>query len=182
MKRTTSDVSGSKNLLNLFGYTGMATLAAASAGYDVTHVDASKPAMLWARKNAELSDLGHARIRWILDDASKFVARELRRRSMYHGIVMDPPSFGRGPKREIWKAEKKLNELLMECRRLLEDRGEFLLITVYNLDISALSLRNLMKDAFCGFGGDIDVGELALQQDGGEKILPRSLYARWERP
>ena len=181
MKKTAADVSGSKNLLNLFGYTGMATLAAVSAGYDVTHVDASKPAMLWARRNAELSDLGHARIRWILDDASKFVAREVRRRSDYHGIVMDPPSFGRGPKGEIWKAEKKLNELMMECRKLLEYRGEFLLITVYNLDISALSLSNLMKDTFHGLGGVIDVGELALQQEGGDKILPRSIYARWER-
>lgn len=167
-------------LLNLFGYTGVATLAAARAGWTVTHLDASRPAVAWARRNQELSRLDNTPVRWILDDASKFVGREIRRQQCYDAIILDPPSFGRGPHGEIWKVEAGLGELLEGCRRLLSDRPRFVILTVYNLEASALMLENSMGQVFGPLGGTGEAGELALAPSDGGPCLPLSLYCRWE--
>lgn len=171
---------GGGSLLNLFGYTGVASLAAAQAGFEVTHVDASKPAIAWAKRNQELSGLGDRPVRWILDDASKFVAREIRRGKRYEAVLLDPPAFGRGPKKELWKVERQVAELLAQCRALLSDQARFLILTMYNTDASSLMLRNLLAEAMDVAGGVLSVGELALRQSGSDLILPRSLWGRWE--
>jgi 23S rRNA (cytosine1962-C5)-methyltransferase len=165
-------------VLNLFGYTGAATLVAASAGAQVTHVDASKPAISWARHNQVLSGLADAPVRWILDDAFKFVAREVRRGRVYDAILLDPPSFGRGPKGEIWKVEQQIVPLLDNIRNLLSPGNGMVVLTLYNLEASSLMLRTLMQDRFPG--GSLEYGELALPGGDGSKILPLSLFARWE--
>ncbi len=166
-------------VLNLFGYTGVATLVAAAAGAQVTHVDASKPALAWARRNQELSGLQDAPVRWLLDDAFKFVARERRRGRQYDAILLDPPSFGRGPKGEIWKVEQQLPELLGAIRGLLAPGRGLVVLTLYNLEASSLMLKCLMEDAFPG--GSLEYGELALRCTETDRILPLSLFARWEQ-
>ncbi|HBA82866.1 MAG TPA: SAM-dependent methyltransferase [Verrucomicrobia bacterium] len=167
-------------LLNLFGYTGAASLVAAAAGFAVTHVDASKPAVTWARHNQQLSGLESAPIRWILEDAVKYVRREIRRGSRYDAILLDPPSFGRGPNKEVWKVERQLTELLDICRQVLSDRPLFIILTMYNIEASSLMIGNLLSDAMKSFGGALSVGELALHQQNSEKVLPLSIYGRWE--
>lgn len=164
-------------VLNLFGYTGAASLVAAAAGAEVTHVDASKPALSWARHNQALSGLEDAPIRWLLDDAFKFVAREIRRGRRYDGILLDPPSFGRGPKGEIWKVENQLGPLIGNLARLLRPGG-LLVLTLYNLEASSLMLSNLLRDHL--EGGRLQFGELALREDSKDRFLPLSLYARWD--
>lgn len=165
-------------VLNLFGYTGAATLVAAAAGAEVTHVDASKPALNWARHNQELSGMGKAKIRWLLDDAFKFVAREVRRGRVYDAILLDPPSFGRGPKGELWKVEQQITSLLDNIRKLLVKRDGMVVLTMYNLEASSLMLKCLMEDYFPK--GQLDYGELALPCASSSRILPLSLFARWE--
>jgi 23S rRNA (cytosine1962-C5)-methyltransferase len=165
-------------VLNLFGYTGAATLVAAASGAEVTHVDASKPAMNWARRNQELSGMEKAPIRWILDDAFKFVAREVRREKVYDAILLDPPSFGRGPKGELWKVEQQIGTLLENIRAILNPRGGMVVLTMYNLEASSLMLKCLMEDYFPG--GTLEFGELALPCSASGRILPLSLFARWE--
>ncbi len=165
-------------VLNLFGYTGAATLVAAAAGARVTHVDASKPSISWARHNQELSGLADAPIRWILDDAFKFVAREVRRERRYDAILLDPPSFGRGPKGEIWKVEQQIGSLLENLRAILEPGGGMVVLTMYNLEASSLMLKCLMNDYFPG--GKLEFGELAIPCSASNRILPLSLFARWE--
>lgn len=167
-------------LLNLFGYTGVATLCAAKAGFDATHVDASKPTVGWARRNHEISGLGNVNIRYLLDDALKFVKREVRRGNRYEAILLDPPAFGRGPKKELWKVEAQVAELLADCAELLSDKARLLILTMYNTDASALMLNNLLTDALGNVGGSLSIGELALRHTSGPKILPRSLWARWQ--
>ncbi|HBC87007.1 MAG TPA: SAM-dependent methyltransferase [Lentisphaeria bacterium] len=173
--------SGRKDIkvLNLFGYTGAATLAAASCGAGVTHVDASKPSVSWARRNQELSKLETAPVRWIIDDAVKFVKREIRRNSKYDAIVMDPPSFGRGPDGEIWKAEDSISEFLDLCRQTLTDKPLFIILTMYNLEASSIMLGNIMKDTMKPHGGTVSVGELALKEKSSERVLPMSIFSRW---
>ena len=166
-------------LLNLFGYTGVASLMAARAGFDVTHIDASKTALGWARANHEASGLGHLNIRYLLDDAAKFTGREERRGNRYEAILLDPPAFGRGPGKELWKVEAQVTELLACCGRLLSDEARLVILTMYNTDASALMLRNLMLDAMPGAGDNLEVGELALKHTSCDKLLPRSLWARW---
>lgn len=171
-------------LLNLFGYTGAASLAAQAAGFAATHVDASRPAIAWAKRNQELSGLSGNPVRFLLDDVVKFVQREKRRGSRYEAILLDPPSFGRGPNREVWKVEGMIRDLLVDCRELLSDRARLLLLTMYNIEASALMLGNLMDDVLRGLPGTVTVGELAVPHTapGAEKrFLPRSLFARWER-
>ncbi len=165
-------------MLNLFGYTGAATLVAAASGASVTHVDSSKPAIAAARASQALSGLDDRPVRWILDDAMKFVQREARRGHRYEAICLDPPSFGRGPNREVWKVEEQIAELLALCAGLLSDRARFLLLTMYNLEASSLTLGNLLGDALPR--GSLSVGELGLAESGSGRILPLSLYARWE--
>jgi 23S rRNA (cytosine1962-C5)-methyltransferase len=164
-------------VLNLFGYTGAATLVAAAAGAKVTHVDASKPSINWARRNQALSGMEDAPIRWLLDDAFKFVSREVRRGRRYNAILLDPPSFGRGPKGEIWKVEQQVVPLLKNIRSILVPSGGMIVLTMYNLEASSLMLKCLMEDHFRG--GELEYGELALPCTGSSRTLPLSLFARW---
>ncbi len=166
-------------LLNLFGYTGAASLVAAKAGFSVTHVDASKPAIAWARHNQQLSRLEKAPIRWILDDAVKYVQREIRRGSRYEAILLDPPSFGRGPHREVWKVESQIAGLLDICRQALSDHPMFIIMTLYNIEASSLMIGNLLSEAMAKIRGSVEVGELALSQRQSKKVLPLSLFGRW---
>ena len=168
------------NILSLFTYTGASTLAAASGGAQVVHVDASKPAITWARDNQRLSGLGQKNIRWIPEDAMKFVKREVRRNSRYDAIIMDPPKFGRGPQGEVWKFEESFPELLDYCRQILSDNPLFILTTAYAVPISSITLGNLVSDATKKLKGIIEYGELGLKQSGNERILPTAIYCRWE--
>ncbi|GAK58370.1 SAM-dependent methyltransferase [Candidatus Vecturithrix granuli] len=167
------------HVLNLFAYTGIATLIAAAHGASVTHVDSAKGVVAWGKRNQQLSGLDDRPIRWIVDDASKFVQREVRRQRQYDAILMDPPSFGRGPKRELWKIEQHLTDLLADCRQLLSPEPLFVLLTMYSLDQSALLIANLLQDMLRGYGGAIEVGELALKPTSSEKALSMSIFGRW---
>src|SRR5512141_576733 len=167
-------------VLNLFGYTGLASLAAAAAGAQVTHVDASKKSVSWARENQELSGLSDKPIRWIVDDASKFVQREARRGSKYDGIILDPPKFGRGPKGEVWEVYKSLPDLLAACRECLSNKPLFVITTVYAVRASAIHVAQAMDDMMSGFGGKIDMGELVTREQSAGWWLSQEVYARWE--
>jgi 23S rRNA (cytosine1962-C5)-methyltransferase len=169
------------NVLNLFGYTGLASLAAASAGAKVTHVDASKKSVGWARENQALSKLTDAPIRWIVDDALKFVQREARRGVKYDGIILDPPKFGRGPKGEVWEVYKSLPNLLEACRECLSDTPLFVVTTVYAVRASAIHIAQAMDDMMKGFGGKIEMGELVTREQSAGRLLSQAVYARWER-
>ena len=169
-------------ILNLFGYTGVASLAAAAAGAEVTHVDASKKSVTYARENAEQSGLSDHPIRWIVEDARKYVAREVRRGSKYHGIILDPPKYGRGPTGEVWRLFEDLPGLVKDCAALLADDADFLLLNAYAARISGLSLAHMMAEATQGRGGRIDWGELALSEDGPDaRAIGLSFFARWSR-
>ena len=169
-------------LLNLFAYTGAASLVAAAAGYEVTHVDASKKAIAWAKENQAASGLTQAPIRWICDDATKFVAREVRRGNRYQGILLDPPKFGRGPANETWRIEEGLQPMLADCARLLAVGPSFLMLTAYAIRMSALSLLETARDALLPRGGTFEAGELVVAQQGEQRHLSTSLYVRWSGP
>jgi len=169
------------NVLNLFGYTGLASLAAASAGAKVTHIDASKKSVSWARENQALSKLTDSPIRWIVDDALKFVQRETRRGAKYDGIILDPPKFGRGPKGEVWEVYKSLPTLLEACRECLSDKPLFVVTTIYAVRASAIHVAQAMEDMTHGFGGRIDMGELVTREQSAGRLLSQAVYARWER-
>ena len=141
------NVTPGMKVLNLFGYTGAATLAAASAGADVTHVDASKPVVTWGKENAELSGLSDKTIRWIVDDVQRFVAREVRRGNVYDAIFMDPPAFGRGPEGELWQFEDHLPELIQACVSILNREHGLLLVNAYSLGFPALSIENMVQSS-----------------------------------
>lgn len=166
-------------VLNLFAYTGAATLIPASLGCKVTHVDASRPSVEWARENAKRNAMEAAPIRWIVEDAMTYLRREEKRGSRYEAILLDPPSFGRGPKGELWKIEQ-IADLIDQCARCLSDKPRLMLLTMYNLEASALSLANLLKTDTLAAKSEIQVGELALKESSG-RHLPLSLYghARW---
>ena len=166
-------------LLNLFGYTGVASLVAASAGGEVTHVDASKKAIGWARENAQLAGLADRPIRWICEDARKYVQREVRRGSRYDGIILDPPKYGRGPNGEVWRLYEDLPGMISDCAALLAEDARFLIANVYAERISGLAVGSLLREALAGRGGDIDWGELALVEQGGERAVGLSFFARW---
>ena len=167
-------------VLNLFGYTGLASLAAAAAGAQVTHVDASKKSVGWARENQALSGLSEAPIRWIVDDATKFMEREARRGSKYDGIILDPPKFGRGPKGEVWEVYKSLPDLLAACRECLSNKPLFVITTVYAVRASAIHVAQAMDDMMSGFGGKIEMGELVTREQSAGRLLSQAVYARWE--
>jgi 23S rRNA (cytosine1962-C5)-methyltransferase len=166
-------------VLNLFAYTGAASLIAARAGAEVTHVDASKRAIAWAKQNQAVSKLDEAPIRWILDDARKFVAREVRRGKTYHLILIDPPKFGRGPAGEVWDVFQHLAPLLRDCAALLSARRSALVLTTYAIRASALATDALVRECLIGRRGTTESGELAVVEEAGGRLLPTSLYTRW---
>lgn len=174
-------VEGEVSVLNLFGYTGGATLAAAKAGAQVCHVDGSKVAVEWAKQNAELSGLREKPIRWILDDAVKFVKREIKRGRKYHGIIMDPPAFGHGADGEVWKIEEDFLPFIDLCREVLSDDPLFFLINGYASGYSALAYENNLLDLKEKFGGAIEIGELTIEESGAHRLLPCGIFARWSR-
>ena len=167
-------------VLNLFAYTGGATLAAAAAGADVTHVDASKGMVAWARENAASSGLADAHIRWLVDDCRKFVEREIRRGSRYDAIIMDPPSYGRGPKGEIWKIEESIYPFVRLCTEILSDEPLFFLINSYTTGLQAGVLTAMLKSAVgAHFGGHSDADELGLNIEGTDLVLPAGASGIW---
>ncbi|EIZ81199.1 SAM-dependent methyltransferase [Novosphingobium sp. Rr 2-17] len=167
--------------LNLFGYTGVGTLALSAHG-PVTHVDASKKSVAQARENAGLSGLADRPVRWMIDDAAKFTAREVRRGKRYDGIILDPPKFGRGPTGETWRLEDNLPALLADCRRLLDADSKFLFLTVYAVRMSSLALAGLMAELFADLPGTIEHGDLAVREDDQGRLLPTAIFARWSNP
>jgi 23S rRNA (cytosine1962-C5)-methyltransferase len=166
-------------VLNLFGYTGLATLAAAAAGAQVTHVDASKKSVTWARENQALSGLTEKPVRWIVDDALKFVQREARRGNKYEGLLLDPPKFGRGPKGEVWEVYKSLPKLLEACRQVLSDRPVFVIATIYAVQASALHVGQTLDELMRDFGGTVESGELLTREQSAGRLLSQAVYARW---
>lgn len=169
------------NVLNLFGYTGLASLAAAAAGASVTHVDASKKSVSWARENQALSGLSDKPIRWIVDDAVKYVQREIRRGVKYDGILLDPPKFGRGPKGEVWEVYKSLPNLLAMCRQCLSENPLFLIVTVYAVRASALHVAQAVDEIMRKYKGSVESGELVTREKSANRLLSQAVYARWRR-
>lgn len=171
--------------LNLFGYTGVGTLALSAYG-PVTHVDASKKSVAQARANAAVSGLDARPVRWIIDDAAKFAAREVRRGRRYDGIILDPPKFGRGPEGEVWRLEEHLPGLVADCRQLLDADSRFLFLTVYAVRMSSLAIAGLLAEVFGDLPGTIEHGDLAVREDAGAdgsegRLLPTAIFARWRR-
>jgi 23S rRNA (cytosine1962-C5)-methyltransferase len=168
-------------VLNLFGYTGGATLACADAGAEVTHVDGSKTAVAWARENAELSNLADKPIRWIIDDCIVYLRREVKRGRKYDAILMDPPAFGHGPKDELWKIEENFLELIDLCKQVLSDKPLFVLINGYTAGYSPIAYENVLKDMMNDSKGSIEIGELTIAESNSDRLLPCGIFARWER-
>lgn len=169
------------SVLNLFGYTGAATVAAAKAGASVCHVDAAEGMVKWCRENAALSGLAAAPVRYIVDDCLKFARRELRRNRRYDAIIMDPPTYGRGAGGEMWRLEDSLWDLLVACRALLSERPLFFLINAYTARLSPLVVANLMAELLHDRGGTVAAGEIALPIERDGKVLPCGIYGRWQR-
>jgi 23S rRNA (cytosine1962-C5)-methyltransferase len=167
------------DLLNLFGYTGVGTLQLSDAGARLVHVDASKKSVEQGKKNARLSGMDGSPIRWIVDDAGKFTAREVRRARRYDGILLDPPKFGRGPTGEVWHLEENLAPLLADCRRLLDENSRFLVLTVYAVRMSALAIGELVSQLFGDLGGSVEMGEMAVREKARGLLLPTAIFARW---
>jgi 23S rRNA (cytosine1962-C5)-methyltransferase len=180
------------SVLNLFGYTGAATMVLAKAGHFVTHLDASRPAITWAKENQRLNALPEKSIRWMLDDAAKFVQREIKRGKQYDGILMDPPAFGHSPTGKTWKFNKDLPPLLANCVQLLSPDAKFLLINGYATNSSAIALNNILEDEMKKrpeLGGDVEYGELCLQHpvvgsasDGtrkNQRLISTGIFSRW---
>ena len=168
------------SVLNLFGYTGGATLACAQAGAEVCHVDGSKVAIQWARDNAAISGLGSKPIRWILDDARDFVKRELKRGRRYDGIILDPPAFGHGPNKELWQIEDHLVPLLKLCREVMTETPLFFLVNGYASGYSAIAYENNLQELFKQDDGVFEKGELVIAEESG-RLLPCGIFARWSK-
>jgi 23S rRNA (cytosine1962-C5)-methyltransferase len=171
--------SSDAEVLNLFGYTGVGTLLLSDAGARPVHVDASKKSVEQGKANAALS--GNPPIRWIVDDATKFTAREVRRGRRYDGILLDPPKFGRGPEGEVWRLEENLAPLLADCRKLLDADSRFLVLTVYAVRMSALAIGELVKQTFADLGGSVAMGEMAVREESRGLLLPTAIFARWSK-
>ena len=169
------------DVLNLFGYTGVGSLILSEAGARVVHVDASKKSVEAGKANAALSALSDRPIRWLVDDAGKFSAREVRRGRRYDGILLDPPKFGRGPEGEVWRLEEDLAPLLADCRRLLDENSRFLVLTVYAVRMSAIAIGELVKQALADLGGRVEMGEMAVREQARGLLLPTAIFARWSR-
>jgi len=168
------------SILNLFAYTGASTVIAAKNNAFVTHVDSVKSTISWANENCKLNNIPADRVRWIEDDAYKFVVREEKRGKTYDAIIMDPPRFGRGSKGEIWKLENDLPKLLSACKQILSPNPLFVLINAYTADLSSLVLSHLMHDVMKGFTGAITFGELATKESSSDRLLPQGIFARWQ--
>jgi 23S rRNA (cytosine1962-C5)-methyltransferase len=171
----------SPECMNLFGYTGVGTLAMATKGVRMVHVDASKKSVEAAKANAKLSGMANAPIRWMTDDAAKFVAREVRRGRRYDGILLDPPKYGRGPEGEVWRLEEDLPKLIADCRKLLDENSRFLFLTVYAVRMSALAIGELLNQVFADLPGKVEVGELGVREEARGLTLPTAIWARWSR-
>ncbi|MDJ0977065.1 MAG: class I SAM-dependent methyltransferase [Erythrobacter sp.] len=175
----------SAQTMNLFGYTGLGTLALSEFG-PVTHVDASKKSVAQARANAALSGMEDRPIRWLVDDAAKFAAREVRRKKRYDGIILDPPKFGRGPKNETWRLEEGLPGLIGDCAKLLDADSRFLFLTVYAVRMSSVALAGLLHEALGHLPGLIEHGDLTVREEAiegaQERLLPTAIFARWSNP
>ena len=167
--------------LNMFGYTGVGTLALSAAGARMVHVDASKKSVKAARENAALSGMEDRPVRWIVEDAAKFAAREVRRGRRYDGIILDPPKYGRGPGGEVWQLEEGLPGLISDCRALLDADSRFCFLTVYAVRMSALAIGGLMQDHFGDLPGKVEFGELAVREEARGRLLPTAIFARWSR-
>jgi len=184
--RSPSPAGGGFETLNLFGYTGLGSLALSRHG-KVTHVDASKKSVAQARENAALSQMEDRPIRWLVDDAAKFTAREVRRGRRYDGIILDPPKFGRGPDGEVWRLEEHLPGLVADCAKLLDADSRFLFLTVYAVRMSSLAIAGLLQEALAHLPGQIEHGDLAVREEeakglGGSRLLPTAIFARWNNP
>ena len=173
--------SANGEVLNLFGYTGVGTLLLSDAGAKLVHVDASKKSVEGGRANATLSGMGDKPVRWIVDDAAKFTAREVRRARRYDGILLDPPKFGRGPEGEMWRLEEHLAPLLADCRRLLDADSRFLVLTVYAVRMSALAIGELLAQLTADLGGTVECGEMAVREESRGLLLPTAIFARWSK-
>jgi 23S rRNA (cytosine1962-C5)-methyltransferase len=169
----------SPQVLNLFGYTGLATLAAAKAGANVTHVDASKKVIQIGQENQKLSNLTQQPVRWLVDDAFKFVRREVRRGSRYDGIILDPPKFGRGPQGQVWEFFESLPSLLQDCRAILSEKPLFVVLTAYAIRASSLSIDYALQEMLASLGGRIESGEIILIEKSAERMLSTAIFARW---
>ncbi len=167
------------SVLNLFGYTGGASLIAAKAGAEVCHVDGSKVAVTLAKENAQLSGLDGKPIRFIVDDAREFVARESRRGVKYDAVIMDPPAFGRGPDGQVWKIEKDLGKFLEDCKKILSAQPLFIVVNSYAAGYSPVSIGNCLAEITEDLGGEIECGELTIQESGAGRLLPAGVVARW---
>jgi 23S rRNA (cytosine1962-C5)-methyltransferase len=167
------------SVMNLFGYTGVGTLALSVAGAQMVHVDASKKSVAQARSNADMSGMADRPVRWIVDDAAKFVAREVRRERRYDGILLDPPKYGRGPDGEIWRLEENLPALIADCRKLIDADSRFLFLTVYAVRMSAMALGALLQSHFGDLSGTVEFGELAVREETRGLLLPTAIFARW---
>nr|AYC79564.1 SAM-dependent methyltransferase [uncultured bacterium] len=169
------------DVLNLFGYTGVGTLLLSDAGARMVHVDASKKSVEQGKANAALSGMDDRPIRWIVDDASKFTAREVRREKRYDGILLDPPKFGRGPTGEVWRLEENLAPLLNDCAKLLDANSRYLVLTVYAVRMSALAIGELVSQVLGNQGGSVEMGEMAVREEARGLLLPTAIFARWFR-
>jgi 23S rRNA (cytosine1962-C5)-methyltransferase len=176
-----STSSGQADVLNLFGYTGVGTLQLSDVGARLVHVDASKKSVEQGKANARLSGMEQRPIRWIVDDATKFTAREVRRGKRYDGILLDPPKFGRGPTGEVWRLEEQLAPLLGDCRKLLDENSRFLVLTVYAVRMSALAIGELVRQTLADLGGTVEMGDMAVREEARGLLLPTAIFARWSR-
>jgi len=164
-------------VLNLFAYTGIASLACLEAGAEVTHVDSSKPSVSWARENQILSGLHNKPLRWILDDCLKFVEREVKRGNTYDAIIMDPPVYGHGPTGQIWKFNEQFPKLIELCSKALSNKPLFVVVNAYALSSSSIMLENVLQDFLPE--GKIEIGELCLEETLGKRLLSTGIFARW---
>jgi 23S rRNA (cytosine1962-C5)-methyltransferase len=179
MKRLIETARRPLKILNLFAYTGIASLVAARAGAEVTHIDASRKAIGWARENQAAAGMAALPIRWICEDAAKFVERQRRRGTRYDAIILDPPKFGRGPNGETFDLFADLPAIMRACRTLLSDAPVFLILTAYSIRASFLSIDELAAECLAGAGGLLESGELVLREQGGGRALSTSLFSRW---
>ncbi len=166
-------------VLNLFAYTGGATVAGALAGAQVVHCDSSKASITWAKENAKISQIPEDRIRWILDDAKEFVRKELKRGSKYDGIILDPPAFGRGADGEVWQIENDFVDFVSDCQKLLNETPLFFLLNGYSAGYSAIAYQQNITNLVKKFGGQIEFGELTIAEKNSTRVLPCGIFARW---